>query len=130
MAKSGEFVRDTTYIDGHITADGRDGWPAEPGRYRLAVARGCPWANRAMIVRRLLGLDLAADGSRASEPALPMGIAGPEHDWRSWTFGLDPGGAGPVLGIHFLREAYESTVPGYAKGVTVPRSSTSRAARS
>src|SRR5581483_1636763 len=80
---AGEFVRDTRYLDGRITAQGRDGTlPVEPGRYRLVVARGCPWANRAMIVRRLLGL----------EPVLSLGICGPEHDWRSWTFDLDPGG--------------------------------------
>jgi glutathionyl-hydroquinone reductase len=120
MAKSGEFVRDTTYIDGRITADGGDGWPVEAGRYRLAVARGCPWANRTIIVRRLMGLDLAADGSADGEAVLSMGIAGPEHDWRSWTFDLDPGEVDPVLGIHFLRDAYEKAIPGYDKGVTVP----------
>jgi putative glutathione S-transferase len=63
-----------------------------------------------MIVRRLLGL----------EPALSMGICGPEHDWRSWTFDLDPDERDPVLGIHWLREAYEKAVPGYDRGVTVP----------
>jgi glutathionyl-hydroquinone reductase len=42
MSKTGEFKRDTTYLDGRITRDGRDGWPVEPGRYRLVVARGCP----------------------------------------------------------------------------------------
>ena len=110
MAKTGEFVRDTTYLDGRITADGRDGWPVEPGRYRLVVARACPWAARTLIVRRLLGL----------EPVLSLGICGPEHDWRSWTFDLDPGGVDPVLGIHWLREAYEKAVPGYDRGVTVP----------
>ena len=110
MSKTGEFKRDTTYLDGRITADGRDGWPLEPGRYRLAVARGCPWANRSMIVRSLLGL----------EDALSMGICGPTHDWRSWTFDLDPGEKDPVLGIHWLREAYEKAVPGYDRGVTVP----------
>jgi putative glutathione S-transferase len=110
MSQAGEFVRDTTYLGGRITADGRDGWPAEPGRYRLVVARACPWANRTIIVRRLLGL----------EPVLSMGICGPEHDWRSWTFDLDPGEVDPVLGIHWLREAYEKAVPGYDKGVTVP----------
>jgi putative glutathione S-transferase len=110
MSKTGEFKRDTTYLDGRITADGRDGWPLEPGRYRLVVARGCPWANRSMIVRRLLGL----------EDALSMGICGPTHDWRSWTFDLDPGEQDPVLGIHWLREAYEKAVPGYERGVTVP----------
>jgi putative glutathione S-transferase len=110
MSKTGEFKRDTTYLDGRITADGGDGWPVEPGRYRLVVARGCPWANRAMITRRLLGL----------EDALSMGICGPTHDWRSWTFDLDPGEKDPVLGIHWLREAYEKAVPGYERGVTVP----------
>jgi glutathionyl-hydroquinone reductase len=110
MSKTGEFQRDTTYLDGRITADGRDGWPLEPGRYRLVVARGCPWANRSMIVRRLLGL----------EDALSLGICGPTHDWRSWQFDLDPGEKDPVLGIHWLREAYEKAVPGYDRGVTVP----------
>jgi len=108
--KSGAFKRDTTYLDGRITADGRDGWPVEPDRYRLVVARGCPWANRTMIVRRLLGL----------EDALSMGICGPTHDWRSWNFSLDPGQQDPVLGVHELRESYEKAVPGYDRGVTVP----------
>ena len=53
----GEFTRDTKYLTTRITADGRDGYPVEPGRYRLVVARACPWANRAIIVRRLLGLE-------------------------------------------------------------------------
>jgi glutathionyl-hydroquinone reductase len=33
---------------------------------------------------------------------------------------LDPGEKDPVLGIHWLREAYEKAVPGYDRGVTVP----------
>jgi putative glutathione S-transferase len=57
VAPAGEFTRDTDYISTRITADGRDGYPVEPGRYRLVVARACPWANRAIIVRRLLGLE-------------------------------------------------------------------------
>src|SRR3546814_13641318 len=76
----GEFSRDQNYISTRITADGRDGFPVEAGRYRLVVSRACPLANRAIIVRRLLGL----------EGALSMGVAGPTHDARSWTFDLDP----------------------------------------
>jgi putative glutathione S-transferase len=110
VSSDGEFNRDTNYITTRITADGRDGYPVEPGRYRLIASRACPWANRAIIVRRLLGL----------EPALSMGIAGPTHGERSWTFDLDPGGRDPVLGIERLEEAYLARFPGYERGITVP----------
>ena len=33
-----EFARDTNYITTRITADGRDGYPVAPGRYRLIAA--------------------------------------------------------------------------------------------
>ncbi len=107
---SGEFTRDQNYIATRITADGAGGHPVEPGRYRLVVARACPWANRAIIVRRLLGL----------EQVLSMGITGPTHDARSWTFDLDSGGRDPVLGIERLQEAFFARFPGYDRGITVP----------
>ncbi|WP_318306922.1 glutathione S-transferase family protein [Amycolatopsis solani] len=110
MSDKGEYQRDLNYLPDRITADGRDGWPVEPGRYRLIVARACPWANRAVIVRRLLGL----------EPVLSMGIAGPVHDERSWSFDLDPGGRDPVLGIERLQEAFFKRDPEYPRGITVP----------
>jgi putative glutathione S-transferase len=106
----GEFTRDSRYIDTRITADGSSGYRVEPGRYRLIAARACPWANRSIIVRRLLGL----------EPVLSMGLAGPVHDERSWAFDLDPGHRDPVLGIERLQEAYLRRDPDYDKGVTVP----------
>ena len=110
VAPGGEFNRDTDYITTRITADGRDDYPVEAGRYRLIVARACPWANRAIIVRRLLGL----------EDAISIGFCAPTHDARSWTFDLDPGAVDPVLGIHWLRDAYDKRIPDYPKGVTVP----------
>ncbi len=105
-----EFERDTRYITTRITRDGADGYPVEPGRYRLVAARACPWANRAVIVRRLLGL----------EDAISLGQPGPTHDERSWTFDLDPGGRDPVLGIERLQEAYFARFPNYPRGITVP----------
>ncbi|MBM7788300.1 glutathione S-transferase family protein [Tenggerimyces flavus] len=109
MASTGEYKRDSNYITDRITADGDD-WPVEAGRYRLVVSRACPWASRAVIVRRLLGL----------ESVLSMGIAGPTHDERSWTFDLDPDGRDPVLGIERLQEAFFARFPDYPRGITVP----------
>lgn len=130
----GEFTRDTNYIEDRVVADpdairalptaesstigqvgagltdGAHAWPVEAGRYRLVAARACPWANRALIVRRLLGL----------EDALSLGTPGPTHDARSWTFDLDPDGRDPVLGTERLQENYLARFPDYPRGITVP----------
>lgn len=117
--KGKAFDRDMTYVPDRITRTGGPAldqpsdaptWPVEPGRYRLVAAKACPWANRAIIVRSLLGL----------EDVLSMGLAAPTHDKRSWTFDLDPDGTDPVLGIHRLQEAYFARYPDYPRGITVP----------
>ncbi|MFC7403362.1 glutathione S-transferase family protein [Citricoccus sp. GCM10030269] len=129
-----EFIRDTNYIHDRIVAnpeaaraapvvaadkigrvrggltEGAEAWPVEAGRYRLVAARACPWANRTIIVRRLLGL----------EDAISLGTPGPTHDERSWTFDLDEGGRDPVLGTERLQENYFKRFPGYPRGITVP----------
>ena len=127
MTTSGEYARDMNYIGDRITAtpgvsadpldpSAKDGrldvptWPVEPGRYRLAAAKACPWANRSLIVRKLLGL----------EDVISVALAGPTHDERSWTFDLDPGGVDPVLGIERLQQAYFARDPDYPRGITVP----------
>lgn len=129
-----EFDRDTNYIEDRIVADpdavralpapppskvgslgyglsaGAEAWPVEPGRYRLVAANACPWANRTVIVRRLLGL----------EDAISLARPGPVHDMRSWTFDLDPGHRDPVLGTERLQQNYFTRFPGYPRGITVP----------
>lgn len=105
-----EFTRDTNYITDRVLDDPAAQWPVEPGRYRLVAARACPWANRTMIVRRLLGL----------EDVISIGMPGPTHDVRSWTFDLDEDGKDPVLGIERLQEAYFARFPDYPRGITVP----------
>lgn len=124
VSGSGDFDRDTDYVTDRITTDGAIGddglgvpagdgtrhWPVEAGRYRLVAARACPWANRTIIVRRLLGL----------EDAISLGMPGPTHDERSWTFDLDPDGRDPVLGYERLQEAFFARFPDYPKGITVP----------
>ncbi|WP_434615892.1 glutathione S-transferase family protein [Arthrobacter sp. A5] len=109
-----EYTRDTNYIEDRILRGGDDPeagrWPVNPGRYRLIAARACPWANRTVIVRRLLGL----------EDVISLGQPGPTHDVRSWTFDLDPDGQDPVLGIERIQDAYFKRFPGYPRGITVP----------
>ena len=97
------------YLSDRITRDSAE-WPVEPGRYRLVAAMACPWANRAVIVRQLLGL----------QDVISLGLCGPAHDERSWTFDLDPDGVDPVLGIERLQQAYFARVPDYPRGITVP----------
>ncbi|MEV0138911.1 MULTISPECIES: glutathione S-transferase family protein [Streptomyces] len=104
------FKRSKSHFPDRITADGRDGRPVEPGRYRLVVSRACPWASRALVSRRLLGL----------EDALSLAVADPIQDDRSWRFTLDPDGKDPVLGIHHLSEAYDARERDYPGGVSVP----------
>ena len=105
-----DFNRDMRYITTRITVEGEDGYEVEPNRYRLIAAQACPWANRAIIVRRLLGL----------EEVISLGLAGPVQDPRSWTFDLDPDGVDPVLGIERLQEAYFKRQADYPRGITVP----------
>jgi putative glutathione S-transferase len=119
VANGEEYSRDMDYVPDRITKDARkpehgpvegELWPVEPGRYRLIAAKACPWANRSIIVRNLLGL----------EDVISLGTPGPTHDERSWTFDLDPDGRDPVLGIERLREAYLKRYPDYRRGITVP----------
>jgi len=121
-AKGKPFERDMDYISDRVLAGERSAdpddrgpqdvqvWPVEPGRYRLVAAKACPWANRAIIVRNILGL----------EDVISWGAPGPTHDQRSWTFDLDPDGRDPVLDMTHLQEAYFNRVPDYPKGITVP----------
>ncbi|HLL65216.1 MAG TPA: glutathione S-transferase family protein [Micromonosporaceae bacterium] len=116
----GEFVRQANRFTGRISpssasspgdgpdADGR--WPVEPGRYRLIWSHACPWAHRAVIVRRLLGL----------EDVISLGTVDPIRDERGWRFSLDPDGRDPVLGVDLLSAVYLATDPDYTGRVTVP----------
>jgi putative glutathione S-transferase len=90
--------------------DGPGLLPVEAGRYRLIMSPVCPWAHRAVIVRRLLGL----------EQAIGLGVTNPERTPQGWEFSDDPDGVDPVLGIRFLNQAYEAADPSYTGRATVP----------
>ncbi len=107
----GAFVRQQYSIRDRITADGSSGFVAAPGRYHLYVSLACPWAHRAIIVRRLLGL----------EDVISMSVVDPIRDERGWAFRDGPGySRDPVNGFKFLSEAYLRTDPDYTGRYTVP----------
>ncbi|GAA2419252.1 glutathione S-transferase C-terminal domain-containing protein [Actinomadura vinacea] len=102
----GGFVRQPNRFTARITADGSGGHPAGPGRYRLLVSYACPWAQRTLIVRRLLGL----------EEAISVGVVDPIRDERGWRFP----GPDPVTGADFLSELYLAADPSFDGRCTVP----------
>jgi glutathionyl-hydroquinone reductase len=87
--------------------------PIEAGRYRLIWSAICPWAHRAVIVRRILGL----------EQVISLGTVGPMRPKLphvDWEFYLDEHNVDPILGIRYLSEIYQKTDPGYDGRPTVP----------
>jgi glutathionyl-hydroquinone reductase len=107
----GEFVRQEYRFRDRITADGSSGYPVQAGRYHLYVSLACPWAHRAIIVRRLLGL----------ESVISMSVVDPIRDERGWAFREGPGhGPDPINGFRFLSEAYLRTDPAFEGRYTVP----------
>ena len=108
---AGAFVRQAYSIRDRITGDGSSGFRAEPGRYHLYVSLACPWAHRAIIVRRLLGL----------ESVVSMSVVDPIRDERGWAFREGSGhGPDPICGFQFLSDAYLRTDPSYTGRYTVP----------
>ena len=59
----GGFVRQVSSFRNWVTPDGaagptgEGGFRAEPGRYHLYAAFGCPWATRVLIARKLKRLE-------------------------------------------------------------------------
>jgi putative glutathione S-transferase len=111
---SGEFRRADSRFRDRISADGSSGFKAEPGRYHLYVAHGCPWAHRTLIYRALKGLD----------GLISVAYAIPGLKNNGWTFENDPRypdcTPDTVNGFHYLHEAYTATDKTYTGKVTVP----------
>jgi putative glutathione S-transferase len=88
----GAFVRPESAFRDWVTEP-------EPGRYRLYVAKSCPWAHRTLIVRALKGL----------ERAIPALYADPYMAENGWEL---PDG--------YLYQVYLKAKPDYTGRVTVP----------
>jgi glutathionyl-hydroquinone reductase len=107
---TGGFLRQHAAFAGTITADGSSGFPAEPGRYQLYASLADPWSHRALIVRRLLGL----------ERVMGLTLTDPIPGQRGWRFSGSGGGRDPATGASWLADLYFATDPDYAGRCTVP----------
>ncbi len=108
-SSGGEFIRQDAQFRNRVTADGSDGFKAEPGRFHLYVSLACPWAHRTLIVRKLKQLD-SLIGVTVVKPEML------EHGWELGGGG-DPG---PIPGIRYLHQVYTTAKPDYSGRVTVP----------
>jgi len=113
----GRFERDKAAFRNWITKDGspgpqgEGGFKAEPDRYHLYVALACPWANRALIFRKLKGL----------EDILPVSVVNPLMRENGWTFEdgykVTPD---PIHDARFMHQIYTAAKSDYTGRVTVP----------
>ncbi len=115
--QSGAFRRKPSVFRNWVTPDGapgpsgEGGFAAEPGRYHLYVSYACPWAHRALIFRKLKGL----------EEMISLSAVHWFMDADGWTFeeadGVIPDS---VNGARFLRDVYLAADRDYTGRVTVP----------
>lgn len=107
----GRFVRDPTHFHDRVTADGTSGFRAEAGRYHLYVSYACPWASRAIVVRKLKKL----------EAAIPISVVHPFMGEDGWSFDEAPGTIPDTAnGTKYLRDVYLLAKASYTGRVTVP----------
>ena len=115
--QDGHFVRKPTAFHNYITADGsagptgKDGFPAEAGRYHLYVSLACPWAHRTLIFRKLKKL----------EAVISVSVTLAHLGNKGWEFGTEPGATlDAVNGKSTVADIYTLADPHYSGRASVP----------
>lgn len=83
----------------------------EADRYHLYVSLACPWAHRALILRKLKGLEHV------------IGVSVVHHFMgeNGWSFEQEDGATGDQInGADFLYQVYQKADPAFTGRVTVP----------
>lgn len=113
----GEFMRSESQFRNWVTADGaagptgKSGFKAEENRYHLYVSYACPWANRALILRKIKGL----------EKMISISVVHWHMAEEGWTFQQGEGVIeDPFFNARYLREIYQQADNNYSGRVTVP----------
>ena len=117
--KSGEFKRGQSAFRNFISKKPGSQFPAEKGRYHLYVSYACPWAHRALIVRKLKGLEEIIPYTSVHWEMLEKGWRFATKDEKSL-----PGANVTPDPIHegytHLRDIYFQVDPEYKGRFTVP----------
>lgn len=112
IKSDGTFARQKSLFSTRF-GTGENELPVEKNRYRLIWSTACPWSHRAVIVRKLLGLEDVislgeVDPMRPKTPAI------------DWAFTLNEDSVDPVLKVKYLSEVYKKADPHYSGRPTVP----------
>lgn len=121
-SKDGHFRRQESSFRSNVEKGGKH--EPELGRYHLVVALACPWAHRALIARKLKGIDRVPD-------LLPVHVVDSLLGPEGWSFVPydEPAGLGiPGTGNHIpghenkkrIRDLYLTADPEYSQRCTVP----------
>jgi putative glutathione S-transferase len=113
----GEFQRAQSAVRNWVTPDGapgpsgEGGFAAEAGRYHLYWALNCPWAHRAILTRKLKGI----------EGIIGLSATSPVRDEQGWVF--DNGSdtyKDDLFGSSHMHRVYTRSHHDYTGRVTVP----------
>ncbi|BCO19242.1 glutathione-dependent reductase [Alteromonas sp. KC3] len=107
----GKFERQASQFRSTISTEQGAEFPVESGRYHLYVSLACPWAHRALIFRKLKGL----------ESHIEVSVVSPDMLDKGWEFDEYPGATGDKLyGFDYAHQLYTKVKPDITSRVTVP----------
>ena len=102
--QAGEYIRPNSFFRKSISKDASNPYQPAPGRYKLYVGMGCPWAHRTLVVRALKGLS----------DAISVSIVSPSPEEGGWVLNQEE------EGCRSLAQLYQLAEPGYTGRSTVP----------
>lgn len=102
--QAGEYIRPNSFFRKSISKAASNPYQPAPGRYKLYVGLGCPWAHRTLVVRALKGLS----------DVISVSIVSPSPEEGGWVLNQEE------EGCRSLAQLYQLAEPGYTGRSTVP----------